>query len=97
MFVRTDVGSYTVAVITGENGSVDPNGQRHRVRGESLEFKATAAEGYVVESVKVDGVSMDIEQGKSELTYTLNVLSIIRWNSPSSRARRPTAAARTRG
>lgn len=25
--------------------------------------------------MKVDGVSMDIEQGKSELTYTLNVLS----------------------
>ena len=75
VFVRTDVGSYTVAVITGENGSVDPNGNVTAVRGESLEFKATAAEGYVVESVKVDGVSMDIEQGKSELTYTLNVLS----------------------
>ena len=75
VFVRTDVGSYTVAVIVGENGSVDPSGNVTAVRGESLEFRATAAEGYVVESVKVDGVSMDIEQGKSELTYTLNVLS----------------------
>lgn len=75
VFVRTDVGSYTVAVITGENGSVEPGGNVTAVRGESLEFKATAAEGYVVDSIKVDGVSMDIERGKSELTYTLNVLS----------------------
>ena len=30
VFVRTDVGSYTVAVITGENGSVEPGGERLR-------------------------------------------------------------------
>ena len=71
VFVRTDVGSYTVAVIVGEHGSVTPNGNITAVMGESVSLNATADEGYIIESIKVDGVEMDLEKGQREYSYTL--------------------------
>lgn len=73
VFVRTDVGSYTVAVIAGEHGSVTPNGSITAVMGESVSLNATADEGYIIESIKVDGVEMDLEKGQREYSYTLTV------------------------
>lgn len=50
--------SYTITLSAGEGGSVDPEGAQTVVHGSDLAVTITADEGYLIEDVLVDGVSV---------------------------------------
>lgn len=58
--------SYTVSASAGEGGSISPSGKTSVDKGDDLTFAITPDEGYVVDDVLVDGVSVG-----SVTSYTL--------------------------
>ena len=62
--------SYTVSASAGEGGSVSPSGKTSVDKGDDLTFAITPDEGYVVDDVLVDGVSVG-----SVTSYTLRDVS----------------------
>ena len=50
--------SYTITLSAGEGGAVDPEGAQTVVHGSDLAVTITADEGYLIEDVLVDGVSV---------------------------------------
>lgn len=58
--------SYTVSASAGEGGSISPSGKTSIDKGDDLTFAITPDEGYVVDDVLVDGVSVG-----SVTSYTL--------------------------
>lgn len=57
VFAVIPVQNYTVTAITGEGGSITPE-SAIVAEGESATFTITPSEGYSIEDVKVDGVSV---------------------------------------
>ena len=57
--VLTVKGKYTITATAGEHGSISPNGAVEVVEGSSQIFVITAEDGYEIESLTVDGKSVD--------------------------------------
>ena len=58
--VLTVKEKYTITATAGEHGSISPNGAVEVVEGSKQTFVITAEEGYEIESLIVDGRSVDI-------------------------------------
>ena len=57
--VLTVKGKYTITATAGEHGSISPGGAVEVVEGSNQTFAITAEEGYEIESLTVDGKSVD--------------------------------------
>ena len=57
--VLTVKEKYTITATAGEHGSISPNGAVEVVEGSKQTFVITAEEGYEIESLTVDGKSVD--------------------------------------
>ena len=57
--VLTVKGKYTITATAGEHGSISPSGAVEVVEGSSQTFVITAEDGYEIESLTVDGKSVD--------------------------------------
>ena len=57
--VLTVKGKYTITATAGEHGSISPSGAVEVVEGSSQIFVITAEDGYEIESLTVDGKSVD--------------------------------------
>lgn len=58
---------YTITASTGANGNIVPSGKIEVKEGDSKAFTMTPADGYAVEDVKVDGVSVGV---RTAYTFT---------------------------
>lgn len=66
----------TITATAGENGTISDAGKQVEVTyGEDQAFDITADEGYVIDTIKVDGE--DVEEGKNEEFYTYTFEDVI--------------------
>ena len=66
----------TITATAGENGTISDAGKQVEVTyGEDQAFDITADEGYVIDTIKVDGE--DVEEGKNEEFYTYTFENVI--------------------
>ena len=66
----------TITATAGENGTISDAGKQVEVTyGEDQAFDITADEGYVIDTIKVDGE--DVEEGKNEESYTYTFENVI--------------------
>ena len=66
----------TITATAGENGTISDAGKQVEVTyGEDQAFDITADEGYVIDTIKVDGE--DVEEGKNEESYTYTFEDVI--------------------
>ena len=61
---------YLVRSTAGANGTISPLGDTDVEKGGSLEYTITADEGYHVDDIQVNGISVDFEPA-SVVTYTM--------------------------
>lgn len=66
-----DVPVFTVTATAGEHGSINPAGENDALSGESIRFTFTPDTGYIVDTVTVDGVAVNI----SGNAYTMSGIS----------------------
>ena len=66
VFTEIEINEYTVSAISGEGGTISPDGEHIVVEGENISFSVTANVGYEIEHLIVDGT---IVQGQSAYTF----------------------------
>lgn len=66
-----DVPVFTVTATAGDHGSINPAGENDALSGESIRFTFTPDTGYIVDTVTVDGVAVNI----SGNAYTMSGIS----------------------
>ncbi len=69
--MQTDVPVFTVNATAGEHGSINPSGENSVLSGESIRFTFAPDTGYIVDTVTVGGVAVNI----SGNSYTMSGIS----------------------
>lgn len=63
---------YTIVASAGEGGSISPEGNKSVTTGNSATYSIVAADGYIIKSIKVDGVEVTDAAGQSVYTHVFD-------------------------
>lgn len=67
--------TYTITAIAGENGTINPTGNVEVEEGDDQIFTIAANEGFVIETILIDGTAIDIEEATISYEYTFTAVN----------------------